>query len=121
MKLQLNNNESINLVKSYRHHQINIGESRFLSAVIVTPEAIHDLKLSTISELTGAHFDILLDLKPELVVLGTGITQVFPDLAIARGLVNQQIGLEVMDSSAACRTYNVLAGDGRKVAALLFP
>jgi uncharacterized protein len=121
VKFQLNNDQSINLIRSYEIGVIRIDETDFSSAVIVTPQSLNSLELTAISQLAASHFESLLDFKPELVILGTGPTQVFPDFALSQCLANRQIGLEVMNSSAASRTYNVLASDGRKVVALILP
>ena len=72
--------------------------------------------------LEEGHFAQLLELDPELVLLGTGVVFRFPPPALTRPLVEAGIGLEVMDTQAACRTYAVLASEGRRVvAALLIP
>lgn len=64
----------------------------------------------------------LFDLKPELIVLGTGARQTFPSPAVRAACLTRGIGLEVMDNAAAARTYSVLAGEGRRVVAgFLFP
>jgi uncharacterized protein len=72
-------------------------------------------------ELTQAHFDSLLPDKPELVIFGSGSRLRFPRPALLRTLIEQRVGVETMDTAAACRTYNVLVSEGRNVvAALLF-
>ncbi|MDB5884772.1 MAG: hypothetical protein JWR74_943 [Polaromonas sp.] len=70
-------------------------------------------------DLTAAHFALLADMKPELVIFGSGKRLRFPPPAFLRDLAQQQIGLETMDTLAACRTYNILAGEGRHVLAAL--
>ncbi|MDB5867914.1 MAG: hypothetical protein JWP96_246 [Polaromonas sp.] len=70
-------------------------------------------------QLTATHFALLADLKPELVIFGSGTRLRFPPPAFLRGLMAQRIGLETMDTLAACRTYNILAGEGRHVIAAL--
>ncbi|MDB5778729.1 MAG: hypothetical protein JWP79_1178 [Polaromonas sp.] len=70
-------------------------------------------------ELTAEHFALLADMKPELVIFGSGTRLRFPPPAFLRGLMAQRIGLETMDTLAACRTYNILAGEGRHVVAAL--
>jgi uncharacterized protein len=60
-------------------------------------------------------------LKPEIVILGTGASQRFPRPELSRALAASGVGVEVMDSRAACRTYNVLATEGRRVAAAILP
>ncbi len=70
-------------------------------------------------QLTAAHFAVLASLKPELVIFGSGARLRFPQPALLRALIDQRIGLETMDTLAACRTYNILAGEGRHVVAAL--
>jgi uncharacterized protein len=62
---------------------------------------------------------MLAELRPEVVILGTGVKLRFPPPSLTRALVEANIGLEVMDTGAACRTYNILMGDGRRVVAAL--
>ncbi|GAB3508119.1 Mth938-like domain-containing protein [Pseudoxanthomonas daejeonensis] len=69
--------------------------------------------------LEPAHLEPLLALEPELVVLGTGGRQVFPPAAVMAACLTRGIGIEVMDNAAAARTYNVLAGEGRRVVVAL--
>ena len=73
-------------------------------------------------DLTPDHFDMLLKLSPEppeLVVFGSGVRLRFPPPALIKSLIEQRIGIETMDTAAACRTYNILAGEGRRVVAAL--
>ena len=70
-------------------------------------------------QLTAEHFALLADMKPELVIFGSGTRLRFPPPAFLRGLMAQRIGIETMDTLAACRTYNILAGEGRHVVAAL--
>jgi uncharacterized protein len=70
-------------------------------------------------ELTEAHFARLAATRPELVIFGSGTRLRFPPPAFLRRLMNQRIGIETMDTLAACRTYNILAGEGRNVVAAL--
>lgn len=70
-------------------------------------------------QLTAEHFAVLATLKPELVIFGSGARLRFPLPAFLRSLMDARIGLETMDTLAACRTYNILAGEGRHVIAAL--
>ena len=70
-------------------------------------------------QLTAEHFSLLANLKPELVIFGSGARLRFPPPAFLRALMEQRTGLETMDTLAACRTYNILAGEGRHVIAAL--
>jgi uncharacterized protein len=74
---------------------------------------------ATPAALEPAHLEPLLALQPELLVLGTGERQVFPPPAVLAACLTRGIGIEVMDNAAAARTYNVLAGEGRRVVAAL--
>jgi len=70
-------------------------------------------------QLNAGHFALLADMKPELVIFGSGTRLRFAPPAFLRGLMSQRIGIETMDTLAACRTYNILAGEGRHVVAAL--
>lgn len=72
-----------------------------------------------VEELTQAHFDALLDYEPEVVIFGSGPKLRFVSPALYRNLIARRIGIETMDSGAACRTYTVLANEGRKVVAAI--
>jgi uncharacterized protein len=76
---------------------------------------------ASFESLTAEHFERIAALRPELVVFGSGARLRFPRPAVLRPLIEARIGVETMDSAAACRTYNVLLAEGRNVvAALLF-
>ena len=72
-------------------------------------------------DLTQDAFDELLAYKPELVIFGSGQRLKFPSPKLLQGLIRQGIGVETMDSGAACRTFNVLAGEGRHVVLAYLP
>lgn len=73
--------------------------------------------MATAATLDASHVDALLDLQPELVILGTGENQVFPAAAFMAGFLRKGIGIEVMNNAAAARTYNLLADEGQHVVA----
>jgi len=78
-----------------------------------------DWHCSAFEELTPAHFEALAALKPELVIFGSGERIRFPQPAWLKPLIAQRLGLETMDTRAACRTYNILAQEGRHVVVAL--
>jgi uncharacterized protein len=120
MKLQLDNPAGTNLIRSYGPGQLRIGERTHATSVIVTATAlIAPWRPATAQDLGAADLEPLLGLAPEVVLLGTGTRQQFPDPQVLRILYEQRIGVEVMDTAAACRTYNVLVTEGRSVAAAL--
>ncbi len=99
-----------------------LNGERVTRSLVVSPE--HSLRewAPDFSSLSENHFEQLLTFKPELVLFGTGSVFRFPHPALTHALTDAGIGLEIMDTQAACRTYMVLASEGRRVvAALLIP
>ncbi len=78
-----------------------------------------DWNCARFDELTAEHFALLAASRPELVIFGSGTRLRFPPPALLRSLMDKRIGIETMDTLAACRTYNILAGEGRQVIAAL--
>ncbi len=95
------------------------GERIHHSMVMTTRGERFNWQCSRFAELTPDHFERLAALKPEIVIFGSGSRQRFAPAALTRSLIEKQIGLESMDSHAACRTYNILAAEGRDVALAL--
>jgi len=121
MKLTLEASSRVNLIRAYSSQEIQIGERRLHASCIVTSDTlICDWEPASFAQLTPAHLEPILALQPELVLLGTGASQRFPPAAIRAALTAHGIGLEVMDLGAACRTFNILVQEERRVAAALF-
>lgn len=89
------------------------------SFVIAPQRLLRDWLPRTYAELTPEHLSRLLELELEVLLLGTGAIFRYPPAALLEPLTNRGIGVEVMDSGAACRTYNVLAAEGRQVVAAI--
>lgn len=89
------------------------------SAIVTPTHLVRDWTPQSFSELTSAHLEILVDLAPEIVLLGSGNSLLWPEDVVVSPLTEAGIGYEVMNTPAACRTYNILMGDGRRVAAAL--
>jgi len=87
------------------------------SFVISPRHLIRDWPPAHIDSLAEEHVAVLAELKPEVVIIGTGDRLKFPEAAVLAQLHNQQIGVEIMDTAAACRTYNILMTEGRFVVA----
>jgi uncharacterized protein len=99
---------------------IRIGVREYRENVVMTSETIAaGWAPGGFEALQTADFDSIVALAPEIVLLGTGRTQQFPHPRLMRSLTDAHIGAEVMDTPAACRTFNILAAEGRKVAAAL--
>lgn len=110
------------LIQAYGTDGVLIGGRLYREGLIVTPErVIAPWGPCDAAGLTVAHLDELLALAPQVMVLGTGRAQVFPDPAIAARVMQQGVGIEIMDTGAACRTYNILMSEGRRVVAGLLP
>ncbi len=120
MKIHLESGLGQFLIRAYAPGRITINEEVYTRSLIVTPQQIiADWPPITPADLQAVHFETIAPLRPEVVILGTGARLLFPAPNIIRPLVEAGIGVEVMDTGAACRTYNILMSDGRRVAAAL--
>ncbi len=110
-----------NIIQSYTKGQVVINGKIFDHSLIVTPSEVIDAWRPTdFSNLKPHDLSPLTVLTPEIVILGTGENQRFPHHSLLKELIAQNIGVESMGTAAACRTYNILMGEGRRVAAALF-
>lgn len=120
MKLHQSNIAGLNIFTAYGEGYVAVNHQKYETNLIVLPESLTEnwttAKLETLTEADMAH---LLTLGTEIVLLGTGTRLRFPAGPLLRPFAPAGIGLEVMDLQAACRTYNILAAEGRKVAAAL--
>ncbi len=108
------------LIHAYDKGVLVIGEQRFRQNLLLLPDRIiPDWRPASFDDLQSDDFIQLQALNPDLVLLGTGEIQRFPPPALYSNLIGAGIGLEVMTTPAACRTYNILVGEGRRVAAAL--
>ncbi len=122
MKLHLASASPENRFTGYGNAYVEVNGRRFDRSLIVMPDRIIEGELPPVAaELTERHFEFIAGLGPEIVLLGTGKTLIFPAPVLTRALAIARIGLEVMDTSAACRTYNILTAEGRSVAAAVLP
>ena len=120
MKLHLANLGDTKLFTSYADDHVMVNRERFDSSIVVmAAEVRSDWEVADFDALNQAHFDYFLALKPEVLLLGTGKSQHFPHPRLYRKLTNAGIGVECMDTPAACRTYNILVAEDRKVIAAI--
>jgi uncharacterized protein len=120
MKFTLDRPAALHVVRAYAPGLLRIGEREFSRSVIVSARAlIEDWRPQHMAELTASDLEPVLALRPAVLLLGSGPRQVFPAAELLAQLYAARIGFEVMDTGAACRTYNVLVGEGRAVAAAL--
>jgi uncharacterized protein len=121
LKLHLDNREAKNLFTGYGDGFVQLNKSvRYEHSIVVLPESVvEDWGASGFGGLRTQDFERLVALAPGVILLGTGLQQRFPAAALLRPLMEAGIGFEIMDLGAACRTYNILTGEGRRVAAAL--
>jgi uncharacterized protein len=113
---------NVNVIRSYGQGELRINDEVFTNTVIVAASSLRaEPALASIADLTAEHAGHILEFEPELVLLGTGQRQVFPEAAFGAQFLRSGIGLEVMNTGAACRTFNVLVSEHRRVVALLIP
>ena len=119
MKLQPDRIETQS-VTAYGSGWIAIQGEKIMHSILITSEGVRlDWDCKSFNDLGPEHFLQLTQLDVELVIFGSGERHRFPKPEWQAGLMQRRIGLETMDTQAACRTYNILAGEGRKVAAAL--
>jgi uncharacterized protein len=122
MKLTLDANTRVTLIRSYTNGELRVGEQVFHRSCILTPDrVIADWRPTKVEDLQEEDLQVLFEQKPEVVLLGTGNRLEFPPVKIRGAFARAGVALETMDLGAACRTFNVLVQEERRVcAALLF-
>jgi uncharacterized protein len=122
MKFSEDTGGNVHHIDAYTTGLIRIDGRDYHSGLGLTSgQLIEDWGPSTPDGLTTEHIAALLALEPEVILIGTGAHQVFPRAALIAQAHARGVGLEVMDTGAACRTFNILVGEGRRVAAGLIP
>ncbi|MDR2112071.1 MAG: Mth938-like domain-containing protein [Candidatus Accumulibacter sp.] len=120
MKLQPVRPEGLNVFTAYGEGYVDVNAARYSHGIVVLPErVIENWTTANAGSLSLADFEFLAALDAEIVLLGTGARLRFPGAELLQPFMRARKGIEAMDNHAACRAYNVLAGDGRKVAAAL--
>ena len=121
MKMHLDSTAGAYRITGYGAGYVSVNGESLTRSFIVTPERlITDWSPQHVDELDEAAFEAVARLSPGVVLLGTGVEQHFPPSSLLAPLLGQGIGIEVMTTAAACRTYNILVAEGRSVAAGLF-
>jgi uncharacterized protein len=109
----------VNTITGYGEGYVMVNGERRDSSVVVLPDRVEQWAAKGFDQLSTDDFAFLRNLNAEIVLLGTGARQRFPHPRLTAALAQAGIGLEVMDVQAACRTYNILVAEERKVAAAL--
>jgi uncharacterized protein len=108
-------------IREYESGRIVINDETYYHSVIVSPtHLIDDWRPQHLDELTVSDFDVIYSLNPEVFLLGTGTALLLPESQLLAGFYKKNIGIEVMNTSAACRTFNVLMSESRNAVAALF-
>ena len=116
MKLQSDPHSGANAITGYGDGYVEINQIPYAHAVILKSDGvISEWPVKSFEALEANHFAQMVDFKPELVLIGTGGRQRFPKPELLKPLIAAKIGFEIMNSQAACRTYNILVGEGRQV------
>ena len=123
MKFTQHTPPGLNLIRRYGADALTIGEEEIRTSCIVGADTlVRDWPPRDVASLRLEHLAPLFDFQPEVVVLSTGTRQQFPPAALRAEFALRKIGIEVMEVGAACRTYNVLVSEERRVlAAILLP
>jgi uncharacterized protein len=118
--LILDENSAVYQIRAYQPGIIKINDKTLITSLIITPTHLfEDWQPQTIEELTCESLAKIVELRPDILLIGTGGTMALISAEIYGPLINLGIGVEFMDTSAACRTYNALSAENRNVAAAL--
>lgn len=120
MKLHSDTPLGINTITGYGTDYIEVNKVPYSHAVLLGPSSsVMHWGATSFTGLEPSHFAQIAELKPELIIIGTGFRQRFPRPDLLKALIDAKIGFEIMDTQAACRTYNILVGEGRQAMAAL--
>lgn len=107
-------------ITGYRDDAISVNETDYLSSLVLSAQTLHQAwPVKSIDDLSSDNLKTILDLTPDVVLLGTGKRQQFPKPQIFADFAQKSIGLEVMDNGALCRTFNILVAEDRSVVAAI--
>jgi len=119
VKLQLSSAGALNVFTGYGEGYVLVNNVRHERNLLVLPERVIPWDVAGFESLREEDFSELAAMRLEIVLLGTGAKQRFPEPRLTRPLAQARVGIEVMDLMAACRTYNILVSESRLVAAAL--
>jgi uncharacterized protein len=119
VKLQPDPKPSLNTVTRYDAQYIEINEHKYESSIFLMPEGeVQAWPVRRFADIGASNLQHILEIKPALVIFGSGQRLRFLKPAVIQDLMKARIGFETMDTQAACRTYNILMGEGRHVMGL---
>lgn len=121
MKIETDISQGEHKIDAYATGSITVAGMVYATDIIITQETIIEDSLpDRIQALEEAHLETMLNLNPEIVIFGSGRTLAYPPDEICEILYVRQTGFEIMDTGAACRAFNFLSGEGRRIVAALF-
>lgn len=112
MQMTLDADSRVNLIRSYAPGEVKVGDRSFRDSLVVTADQL-------VESWNPQDLEVVFALKPDVVLLGRGEVQQFPPAAVRSAFASRRIALEAMTLGAACRTFNILVQEGRRVAAAL--
>ncbi len=118
MELTLQSIKSSLFIKNYEDHSLYIGDKIYSTNVLIT-NIVEDWNCDNKDKLNVNHFNEILNYKPEIIIFGTGMNLMIPESSIITNIQRQGIGFEFMITESACKTFNLLISENRKVAAAL--
>lgn len=122
MEFSKDNGEATYHIQSYRQGCVKVNGQEYYDPLMIMPETlIAPWEVSSIDKISQQDFVNLLSYQPQVILVGTGQTVHYLEKDILSPALEQGIGVEIMTSSAACRTYTLLMSEGRNVAAIIFP
>jgi uncharacterized protein len=119
MKITLDNPQGEYAFSNYGEGFLSVNDQKLDHGVLIFPDYLESWGVAEVAELTADHFETFTARKPDILILGTGRQQQFPGLELRRELVRRNLQLDIMDTPAACRTYNLLVSEDRNVGAAI--
>ena len=117
MELTLDPNKSKNFIRNYENNKLYIGKTTFSHNLLISEESIGKWVINDINNLANDDMKDILLFKPEIIIIGTGKSQIIPSNEIINFIHGKKIGLEFMITESACKTFNLLISEGGKVVA----
>ncbi len=118
MKFAQDSQDEGYVITAYGEDSVSVNGKVFeQSLILANTEFSEDWGLSSIEQLADEHIEQILSFDPELIIIGTGDKLVFPKIEVYSAIIKRGIGVDFMDTHAACRTYNILMSEGRGVVA----
>ena len=118
MKFAQDNQDDGYVITAYGENSVSINGKLFRQSLIITRTKLNEnWELSAVELLQADHINQILAFKPELIIIGTGDKLIFPAVEVYSGIIEHGIGVDFMDTRAACRTYNILMSEGRHIVA----